>query len=56
MSLNLELLKLLSRVFNALDALVQNYGVYLYLVFVWLSLAVILAGKDALRWRNLKET
>lgn len=26
---------------NALDALIQNYGVYLCLVFVWLSLAVI---------------
>ena len=31
----------LNPVFNALDALLQNYGVYLYLVFVWLSLAVI---------------
>jgi hypothetical protein len=41
MNLNLELLKLLSRLFNALDALVQNYGVYFYLAFVWLSLALI---------------
>ena len=31
----------LNPVFNALDALISNYGVYLYLVFVWLSLAVI---------------
>ena len=28
-------------VFNFLDALISNYSVYLYLVFVWLSLAVI---------------
>lgn len=31
----------LNPVFDALDALISNYGVYLYLVFVWLSLAVI---------------
>ena len=36
-----ELLKLLPPIFNALDALIENYGVYLYLVFVWLALAVI---------------
>ena len=41
MNLNLELLKLLPPIFNALDALIDNYGVYLYLVFVWLALAVI---------------
>jgi len=33
--------ELLDPVFTFLDALIQNYGVYLYLVFVWLSLAVI---------------
>jgi hypothetical protein len=33
--------ELLDPIFNFLDALIQNYGVYLYLVFVWLSLAVI---------------
>ncbi len=41
MNLNLELLKLLPSIFNALDALIEDYGVYLYLVFVWLALAVI---------------
>jgi hypothetical protein len=31
----------LNPVFNALDALISNDGVYLYLVFVWLSLGAI---------------
>ncbi len=41
MNLEVELLKLLPRLFNTLDALIENYGVYLYLVFVWLALATI---------------
>jgi hypothetical protein len=32
---------LLNPVFNYLNALIENYGIYCYLVFVWLSLAAI---------------
>jgi len=39
--MNLNPAELLNPIFNALDALIENDGVYLYLVFVWLSLAVI---------------
>ena len=39
--MNLNPAELLNPIFNSLDALFSDYGVYLYLVFVWLALLAI---------------
>jgi len=42
----------LNPVFNALDALISDYGVYLYLVFVWVSLGAIAWILSGGLWRR----
>jgi hypothetical protein len=39
--MNLNPAELLNPIFKALDTVIENDGVYLYLVFVWLALALI---------------
>ena len=39
--MNLNPAEVLNPIFNAMDALISNYSVYLYLVLVWLSLGAI---------------
>ncbi len=39
--MNLNPAELLNPIFNALDSLIENEGVYLYLGFVWLALLAI---------------
>jgi hypothetical protein len=39
--MNLNPAELLNPIFNALDALIENDGVYLYLALVWLALLAI---------------
>jgi hypothetical protein len=42
--MNLNPAELLNPIFNALDALISDYGVYHYLVFVLLALLAIAGG------------
>jgi hypothetical protein len=56
-AMNLNPAEWLNPIFNTLDGLIENDGVYLYLMFVWLSLGAIawvLSG--GLQWRRSQES
>ncbi len=44
--------ELLNPIFNALDAMIQNYGVHLYPVFVWLSYRQLVDARAKARERE----
>ena len=50
--MNLNPATVLNPVFNFLDALIADYGVYLYLVFVWQSLGAIAWVLGGGLWRK----
>jgi hypothetical protein len=50
--MNLNPAEVLNPIFNALDTLIADYGVYLYLVFVWLSLGAIAWVLGGGLWRK----
>lgn len=48
---------LLNPIFNFLDALIQEYGVYLYLILVWLSMmAIVRVLSGGLRRKHSPES
>jgi hypothetical protein len=52
--MNLNPAELLNPVFNTLDGLIENGGVYLYLVFVWLALLAIGWIFSGGLWKRMK--
>ena len=56
--MNLNPAELLNPIFNALEGLIENDGVYLYVIFVWLSLGAIawVLGGGLLRRRSQRNS